>query len=84
MASSSEPPWAPRASVRAMMTKSGSRLLARLVGRAVLADRLLERDHPAPGHVAAALGITWSSMWMAATPVWMYSRTVRITLMALP
>ena len=30
------------------------------------------------------LGMAWSSRWMPATPVWMYSRTVRMTPMALP
>src|SRR5262249_13413230 len=54
------------------------------VGRAVLADGFVDRDHAPAGHVATALG---DHLVLDVDPrdaVPMYSRTVRITLIALP
>src|SRR2546426_5005665 len=48
------------------------------VRRTILAHGFLDRDHAPAGHVAAPLGD------QPATPVPMYSRTARITLIALP
>src|SRR5206468_8782384 len=54
------------------------------VRRAVLATASSIGITRRPATWPHRLGITWSSMWMPATPVPMYSRTVRITLIALP
>src|SRR6266508_5546681 len=71
-----------RASVRAMMTRSGS-------VRYSLAARILSQN-PCVGMICLPamwphfLGATWSSMCSPATPARSYSRTVRTTFSTLP
>ena len=75
-------PFTVRASLRAMITKSGS-------CRAATAARIFETY--ASRLISSLLsrwpqrfGETWSSMWIAATPRASNSRTVRVTLSSLP
>ena len=78
------PPTAPKASVRAMITKSRSRR-----SRSAIADRYFPRASSRDTMVLPAmcphrLGKRWSSRWMPATPVFTNSWTVRIVESALP
>ena len=75
-------PVTPRASVRAMITKSGSR-------RADTAALILATISPAdtstlPDRWPQRLGNSWSSRWRPATPASSKRRTVRSTLTASP
>jgi hypothetical protein len=75
-------PSTARLSVRAMMTKSGS-------SRASHAARILPTISSSGTRALFSmcphfLGKIWSSRWMPATPAASYSRTVRMTLTALP
>jgi hypothetical protein len=70
--------------VRAISTKSGSNRL-----RASTAARYFPRASSRltivlPAMCPQRFGKRWSSRWMPATPVFMYSWTVRIVLSALP
>ena len=82
MASSIPPPTALMASVRAMMTKSGSDLESR-AALIFTVDSSIGRQY-LPARWPHRLGKRWSSIWMPATPVFSNSSTVRVVIMALP
>ena len=80
MASST--PWLVRASVRAMMRKSGSCRAAQAAW--ILLTISWASTTWRPSICPHFFGILWSSIWMAAAPARSYSRTVRTRLTTLP
>ena len=84
IASSSEPPWAPRLSVRAISTNSGSSAWRVAWAARILPTASVRSTTSRPATWPQRLGATWSSRCMPPSPLRMYSSTVRTTLMALP
>ena len=78
------PPTAPKASVRAMMTKSRSRRSRSSRAARYLPIASSRLTMVLPAMWPQRFGKRWSSRWMPATPVFTNSCTVRIVDRALP
>jgi HAMP domain-containing protein len=75
LASARSSPSTATASERAMMTKSGSVLA--FAAAEMRASISVELTSSLPGRCPQRLSLIWSSMWIAATPTRIISRTVR-------